>query len=214
MVFQPRTLTTPHLGSRRLTLYYNLSLPPNLFILLFLDHLFSPLSYRLPIRSLSLSKPSHFTQSPPPLPVQSAAHLGVALTRHPPVYTSLRRSSLCPFPHACVFRLFPCRCAPPFVTLGLHPGPCQPLGISPIAGTSASMCPCLSLPELSSKYWHRRYLVSLLGAFSQKGERPGSLHSLSVVLPGPCSLRYLVMPSLSRPTSPPPHIPPSPPLLS
>ena len=80
VVFQPRTLTTPHLGSRRLKLNINIALLPHIFLLSFMDHLFPTLSYRLPIHSRSLSKPSRFTCPPPPLLVRSAAHLDVSLT--------------------------------------------------------------------------------------------------------------------------------------
>ena len=83
VVFQPQTLIPPHIGYRCLTLHFNLAVPPHLFLLLFMYHSFPPLSYRLSIRILSSLKPSRFTRSPPPLPVQSAAHLGVDLTRHP-----------------------------------------------------------------------------------------------------------------------------------
>ena len=84
VVFQPWTLNPPHLGSSRLTLYFNLALPPHLFLLSFLNHSFLPLSYRLPIRSRSSSKPYCFNGSPPPLLMRNASHLGVTLTRHPP----------------------------------------------------------------------------------------------------------------------------------
>ena len=108
VVFQPRTLSPPHLGSCRLTLHFNLSLPPHIFLLSFLGHSFPP-------------------SSPP--------NLGIV-----------------------------------------------------------------------------RSLVSFLGGFSQKSERPGRLHSLAVAQLVPCSPHYLDMPAPFRLPWYPPPLPPSPPL--
>ena len=84
VVLQPQTLTTLHLGYCRLTLHFNISVPPHILLLSFMEHSFPSCSYRLTIRSLLLSKPYPLSRYPPPLPVQSSYHLGVALTRHPP----------------------------------------------------------------------------------------------------------------------------------
>ena len=84
VLFQPQTLNPPHLGSCRLTLHFNLALPPHRFLLSFLDHSFLPCYYRLPIRSRSSSKTSRFTRFRSPLQVWSASHIGISLTRHPP----------------------------------------------------------------------------------------------------------------------------------
>ena len=101
VVFQPRTLTTTHLGSRRLSLQYNLSLLSHLFSYTVSGSSFLPISYHFPIRSRSLSNTSSFTCSPTPVPARSAAYQCVA-PHLPP--TSLRRLSLRPALRACVYR--------------------------------------------------------------------------------------------------------------
>ena len=83
-----------------------------------------PLFYCLPIRSRSLSKPSRFTRSLPLLLVQSAAHLGVARTR-PPLSSAARPCTPRSMPVS-AFVPVPSH-PPPFASVGLHPGPCQPL---------------------------------------------------------------------------------------
>ena len=160
LVFQPCTVTPPHLGYLCLTLHFNIALLPLPFLFSFPDLLSSPLSYLLPILSCSLSNISRFIRSPPPLPVQSASHLDVARTRHPP------DSAACPCaPHhmnasAAVY------CAgtlPTFTALGLHPGPYHPLGGSPVAGPSAPLFPFLASPKLLYKYWYRLVLDIVVG---------------------------------------------------
>ena len=137
VVFQPWTLNTPHLGSCRLTLHFNLALLPHLSLLFFLEHLFPPFPYRLHIRSMSLSNTSCFTCPPQPLLVQSAACLGVALIRHPPA------SSACP----CALRSVPTYAAFPVSVRSLlclpHPEPryLSSPGVLPITGPYASLCP-------------------------------------------------------------------------
>ena len=68
VLLQPWIVIPLHISSSHLTLYFNISLPSHLFLLLPLDHSFPPLFYRLPIRSCSSPKPSRFTRSPHPLP--------------------------------------------------------------------------------------------------------------------------------------------------
>ena len=162
VIFQPRTVTPPHIGSRLLFLHSNLALPYHLFLLLPLDFSFPPLFYRLPIHSRSFLKLSRITRSPPPLMVQSAAHLGAARTCHPPP-ASTRRLSLQPALCACIWLRFPFGWALPFATLGLHPGPNQPLGGSPVSITSTPLCPCLALPKFSSESWHLPVLGIVVG---------------------------------------------------
>ena len=60
MVFQPRTVIPPHLASVAYRYTFKLSLPTHLFILPFYGLFFPHLSYRLPIRSCSLSNTSRF----------------------------------------------------------------------------------------------------------------------------------------------------------
>ena len=160
VIFQPWTVTLPHLGYIAYRYTFKLGLPSHLFLLSFSGSFFSPLSYRLPIRSYSLSKPSHYSPAP---------HL-LTWCKAPPTWT-LPVSSTCqpppivptPAPCACVCRRFPLRCAPSFVSLWLHPCPCQPLGGLPVMIPSAPLCPCLALPELSSEFWHRLVLGIFFG---------------------------------------------------
>ena len=108
---------------------------------------------------------------------------------------------------------FPCQCAPPFVALGLQPGPCQPLVIFPGAVPSAPLYPCLALPKVSSESWHHPVLSFSPNSFLFEGERPVRLHSLTVACPGlrspatwPCQRRS------GYPDPPSPPLPP--PLVS
>ena len=78
---------------------------------------------------------------------------------------------------------------PPFVTLGLHLGPYQPLGGWTGAGPSAPLCTCLALPEVSYKSWNHPVLSFLSDRFLRDGEKSGRLHSLVVAFPGPLSPR-------------------------
>ena len=118
-----------------------------------------------------------------------------------PQPTSLHRSSLRPAPRACICRRLTFRIAPPFAALGLHLGPCCPLGGLLAAGPSASQWYFLFLPEVSSEYFHRPVLVSVSGGFSQKVERPSCLHSLAVMRPSLFSPRYLAIPAPFRLTT-------------
>ena len=74
VVFQPRTLTTPHLGCLRLTSHFNLAILPHIFLLSFMDHLPPPFPTASPPAAVHFSKLSRFTQSTPPLPAQISAH--------------------------------------------------------------------------------------------------------------------------------------------
>ena len=69
-------------------------------------------------------------------------------TRQPP--------PLIPAPRAACLLLTPflCRWAPPFAAIGLHPGPCRPLGGSPGRGPSTPMCTYLVFHEVSSNSWN------------------------------------------------------------
>ena len=83
VVFQPRTVTPPHLGSAAIVTL-KLSLPPHLFLLFFWIFLLPPPSYLPPIHSRPFSKPFLiFTCCPFPLLAQSATHLDISYTRHP-----------------------------------------------------------------------------------------------------------------------------------
>ena len=115
VVFRPRTVTPPQLGSVEIVTL-KLSLPPHLFLLFVWVFLLSPHSYCSPICSRSSSNSSLVcTRSPPPLPERSAAHLDVNCTRHPPasaaclcalhhvpvsatVTVTVRSPILCPWP--------------------------------------------------------------------------------------------------------------------
>ena len=50
--------------------------------------------------------------------------------------------------------LFPAFFRLTFAALGLHPGPCKPLGVRPFAGTSISPMPLPLLPVFFSDLWH------------------------------------------------------------
>ena len=149
---------------------FNLSLCPTFLFYHFLDRLFTPLSYRPPHPQPFIVRALSFTPAPYLLPWCETLPTWTS-----PAPASLRRSSLRPMPRACVCRHFPCRFDPPFSYLGLQPSPCQPLGGLTVAGPSASLCPCLSLPESSSTSWHCPVLGFLLGVFSREVERPGRL---------------------------------------
>ena len=128
VVFQPRTLNTPHLGSCCLPLKSNPALLPQLFHISYL-YLSFPL---FPTASPPVAVPSSnyycFTRSPPPIPAQSAAHLGAA--PHLPPF-SLRRSSLLPAPHACVYRRSCAGVIPPFPPSDCTQVPVGPWGVCP-----------------------------------------------------------------------------------
>ena len=102
---------------------------------------------------------------------------------HPPPVSLLL---LIPASRAACLRLLPflCRFASPFDALGLQPCTCHTLGGMPVAGPSVSLCPYPLLPKLPYKYLNCLVLVSVLGGFSRKVERPRRLHSLEVVRPG------------------------------
>ena len=159
VVFQPRTVISPHLGSRRLTVHFILTLLLHLFLLSFLDHLFPPLSYLLPIRSRLSSRSSRFTLSPSLLPLRSAAHLGAALTRHPPPATC-HPPLLVPAPcTACLcLPLFPVTVCYPLFCHWLTPRSLSaPGGFArhrPLHASMSLPCP----PKFSSEYWHRPVL--------------------------------------------------------
>ena len=135
MVFQPRTLISPQLGSRRLTLHFNLTLLPHLFLLSFLDHLFPPLSYLLPIRSRLSSRSSRFTLSPSLLPLRSAAHLGAALTRHLPP------AAACP----CALHCMP---VPSAISCSGVLSPFLPLAYAQVLVCPWGVCPSQAPPRL------------------------------------------------------------------
>ena len=134
VVFQPRTLTNTHLGSCRLSLKYNLVLVTNLSPLLCLDLRFSlfptaPPSVDVPHQISLVSPATHLLSH-----CYAAATWASTSTHQPP--------PLVPVPCAACLRLtpFPCRFTPTFADLGLHPGPCLPLGGLLSAGPSVPLC--------------------------------------------------------------------------
>ena len=134
-------------------------------------------------------------------------HLSPA-TGHSP-QSSPHRSSLPPAPHACIYRRYRACALPLFL-----PSACTQVPVSPWGVCMEWFPPRLCVPESPSPIYPPNigivwFLVSLLGGFLQKGERPGYLHSLAVTRPGfappatwPCQHRsgYL----------PPYHLPPTP----
>ena len=143
-LFQLKTLTTPYLGSAANRYTFKLGLLPDLFILPFLDlpspPLFPTASPSMAVHCQSLIVFNFLPTSSPGAKRRPPGHFT------PPLPVSLCRSSLRLVMHACVCRRFPCCCVHPFASLGMHSGPCQPLGGSPIAGPSAPLCTSLSLP--------------------------------------------------------------------
>ena len=152
VIFQPRTVTPPHLGSVAYRYTFKLGLPPHLFLPPFSGSLFSLLR---PAPSLYVAVHRWI----PPIfhPLHTSSY---GLKRHPPGRlrhpppASLRRFSLQPAPRACVCHRLPWRCDRPFSTIGLHPCPCQPLVGLPVAVHSAPLYPCLAILEFSSESWH------------------------------------------------------------
>ena len=157
--FRPRTLTTMDLLS--VACCYSLIQPFRPFFLsLFLNNPFPPLYYLLLIRSRSSLKPSLFSPAP---------HL-LSQLKAPPTWTSPAPAAcqpppLMPMPHAACLSLLPFLYlfSLPFASLGLYPGPCCPMGVSPVVFPSTSLCPCPVLPEFFSESWHRPVLVSVSG---------------------------------------------------
>ena len=121
------------------TLY--LSLPPHLILPFSWIILFLPPYYPLPLAAVHRQSPlSVCTRFPHPLLAQSAAHLDVACTRHLPASAACICTPRCmPTPVAVSGECAPP--PPPFGTLGLNPGPCQPLGGLSVAGPSVSNVP-------------------------------------------------------------------------
>ena len=151
-VFQPQTVTPPHLGSVAFITKF-ISSPPAphdctiLWIIIFL-----PPSYRPPIRSPSSSYPyiclhPLLTSSP------GAKRQPPGCRPHPPP-ASLCHSYLRPTPCTWVFRHVPWLCDPPFSALSLLPAPCQLLVFfhhGSIRLPCAPTSPSLSAP-MSWKY--------------------------------------------------------------
>ena len=145
VLFQPWTVTPPHLGSVAIVkiLLSFFPAPPDSTI--FLGRSFpssilpTPTSEAIHRRSTI----SVCTRSPPPLPARSAAHMEIACTCHP----------LATNAHICAPRRMPasaavsCECVPPpFAVLGLHPGPFHPLeGVHLLWVPTSTLCPRLSL---------------------------------------------------------------------
>ena len=173
VVFRPRTLTTLKLGSSCLAVYFNLALPPHLFLFYCFWIVRFPLFPNAPPYAAIRHRSPLVSPEPQGRPHGSQPHLPS---------TSLRRSSLCLDPHACICHRFPCRCSPPFVALGMPSNPSHTLGGLPVAGTSASLCPCLALPNFSSKSWHHPVSgigVGLIFAKRREAKAP--------TLPGGCA---------------------------
>ena len=100
---------------------------------------------------------------------------------HPP--PASLRFSLCA-PHRMPSSAFVYRVVfPPVVALGLHPGPCRPLGVHPLQ-FPPYICvppPSLCADPLPVIFWALVLWVSFL----REDEGPGRLHSLEVARPGP-----------------------------
>ena len=160
VVYQPHTLTTTHIGSRRLTLNSNLSLLPNLFPLYFLDCSFPPLLHCLPIRRHSYPKPSRFTHSPPLLQVQSSAYLGVSLTRHLSA-PAARPCTLLRVPASTIVSL--AGALPPFPTSACTQVPVMPWRVCPFRVPLSICVPDSPSPSSHPNNGIARSLVSLLG---------------------------------------------------
>ena len=114
---------------------------------------------------------------------------------------------------ACLRMLpFPASVFPPFSALGLHTGPCNPLGGYTIVDNYVSLVP-LPLPP----YFMLRLLGSsgswfLFGRpFSCEGERPGRLHSLKISCPSPRPPPLLDHSGSVKATRLPGYTPPTPP---
>ena len=102
VVFQPRTVTPPHLCSAAIVTF-KVSLLPHLFLTFVWIFLLPSPSFHPPIHSHSLSKFYLFcTSSSPPLPAQCATHLDITCTCDPPASASLHRSYLRLAPRSCV----------------------------------------------------------------------------------------------------------------
>ena len=109
--------------------------------------------------------------------------------RIPPLTpASLRRSSLLPAPHAWFSFRFLWRWDPPFSVLGLHPGPCQTLGVSPVASPSAPLCSWLSLPKVPLQILASSGPWFLIGWLFVRGRESRVSLLFSVTCPSPCSL--------------------------
>ena len=165
-----------------------------------MDRSFPLLSYHPPHPQPFLFGSILFTPNPHLL-----SRLKAPPTWNLPATSTLQTTPFVPAPcAACLCLLpFPCRFAPPFASIDLYPGNCQPLGGLLVAGPSASLCPCLVLPEFSSESWHSLVLVFLSGGFSRKVKIPGRLQSPAVACPGPLSPRYVAMPAPCRIPGPP-----------
>ena len=111
-----------------------------------------------------------------------------------PTPASLHPPPLASMPRAAFLRLppFPAYISPPFVSLDLHPGPCQPLGGSSVVGPSVSLL-SLPLPPFmlrrfteSSGSWSL-YQVSIFaqGQGARASPLPGNRHSLAIARPRP-----------------------------
>ena len=195
MVFQPRTVTYPHLGS--VAINYKLYIYPSRptcfyrFSGLFFTFLHPTAP---PSASVHCCSPlSVCTCSSPPFLAGSASHLDAARTCHPPAPAALLCALRCMPASATVS----CDHSPP----PLPPSACIQAPVGPW-GVWLSWVPLsplffrLALLEFSSKSLHILVLGFLLSGFSREGERPGRLHSPSVDFPVPCSPRYLVIPEL------------------
>ena len=161
VVFQPRIETAPDLGSVAYYTFYFNTLAP-LVSTFFLDIFFPLYSNDSPISRVCCSTPSLLHPLPTNSPVTRRSPPGHC--PHPPT-AIFRRSSLHTATCACVWHCVPWLYAPPFSTLGMLPGPCQPLGGFLVSDTSVSPVPLsrppwaiLCIPE-SSGVWF------LLGGF-------------------------------------------------
>ena len=139
VVFRLWTLTTPHLGSCCLKLYFNLALLPHLFFLLFLNPLF-------PLFFLPPPHPYHFLVESFSLHRISASFTGAKRCPpehfpHPPP-ASLLWSSLCPALCSCICRRFCAIALQPLPTLSCNQVPVRPWRVA----CSGSLFVYVSMP--------------------------------------------------------------------
>ena len=167
VVFQPCTVTPPHLGSIAIvtTFIYSPSAPPDSTI--FLYHYFPSSILPLPPSSaVHRCIPIPICTHSPPLPERSAAHLDVDRNRHLPASAACLCVPLRVPSSDAVSRY----CAPPpFPPLDCAQLPVSPWWVIPDRFLPSPLIPCLSLPEFSSESLHLLILGFLSGGFSREG---------------------------------------------
>ena len=173
VVFQPQTVTPLHLVSVSYRYTFKLGLLPNLFLPFYRSFFSLLLPTVSPSLSVHCQSPLFFTRSPPPLSVQSTAHLDVTCTRH----LSTSAACTCDLLHVTASITVTWDGAlPPFPTLD-----CAQVTISPWGVCPSRVPLCLFAPDSTSlrSYINPgiiRSLVLLSVGFSHEGERPGCLN--------------------------------------